>query len=53
MEDRETFWYFDYDLEYDAYCCRMDLDENEVYRIFSFERSHCAPINDYILTRRQ
>ena len=31
----DTCWYYDYDEEYDEYYCMMDLDEDEVYRIFS------------------
>ena len=31
----ESCWHYDYDEEYDEYYCMMDLDEDEVYRIFS------------------
>ena len=34
----DTCWYYDYDEEYDEYYCMMDLDEDEVYRIFSTPR---------------
>ena len=39
----DTCWHFDYDEEYDEYYCMMDLDEDEVYRIFSSRQSRCAP----------
>ena len=35
VNECDTCWYFDYDEEYDEYYCMMDLDEDEVYRIFS------------------
>ena len=52
----ETCWYYDYDEEYDAYYCMMDLDEDEVYRIMSSRSQHCPYYrqgDDYTLARRQ
>ena len=53
----DTCWYFDYDEEYDEYFCKMDLDEDEVYRIFvSKQQSRCPYYrqgDDYYLARRQ
>ena len=31
----ETCWYYDYDEEFDEYYCMMDLDEDEVYRLYT------------------
>ncbi len=59
MESSEcdTCWYYDYDEEYDEYYCMMDLDEDEVYRIFCSENSTHCPFyrqgDDYTLARRQ
>ena len=52
----DTCWYFDYDEEYDEYCCRMDLDEDEVYRILTSKNGLCPYYrqgDDYTLARRQ
>ena len=53
----ETCWYFDYDEEYDEYFCMMDLDEDEVYRIFvSGDHKRCPFYrqgDDYTLARKQ
>ena len=52
----DTCWYFDYDEEYDEYYCMMDLDEDEVYRIFASKQSRCPYYrqgDDYTLARRQ
>ena len=52
----DTCWYFDYDEEYDEYCCMMDLDEDEMYRILT-SKSGLFPYyrqgDDYTLARRQ
>ena len=52
----ETCWHYDYDEEYEEYYCKMDLDEDEVYRVVS-SRSHHCPFyrqgDDYTLARRQ
>lgn len=55
-EQCDTCWYFDYDEEYDMYSCMMDLDEDEVYRIFSARQCRCPYYrqgDDYTLARRQ
>ena len=31
----ETCWHYDYDEEYEEYYCKMDLDEDEVYRLYA------------------
>lgn len=52
----DTCWYFDYDEEYDEYCCMMDLDEDEFYRYVVSGRQHCPFYrqgDDYTLARRQ
>ena len=52
----ETCWYYDYDEEYDEYFCKMDLDEDEVYRICTSRNNHCPYYrqgDDYSLARRQ
>ncbi len=53
----ETCWHYDYDEEYEEYFCTMDLDEDEVYRIFvSKQHSRCPYYrqgDDYTLARRQ
>lgn len=57
MEDEcETCWYYDYDEEYDEYYCMMDLDEDEVYRMYTSNSPHCPYYrqgDDYTLARRQ
>lgn len=53
----ETCWYYDYDEEFDEYYCMMDLDEDEVYRIFASGQFSRCPFyrqgDDYTLARRQ
>ncbi|HIT34961.1 MAG TPA: hypothetical protein IAC31_10135 [Candidatus Faecousia intestinigallinarum] len=52
----DSCWYFDYDEEYDEYICRMDLDEDEVYRIHTYRQGRCPYYrqgDDYTLARRQ
>lgn len=52
----DTCWYFDYDEELDEYCCRMELDEDEFYRIFATRQMRCPYYrqgDDYTLARRQ
>ena len=52
----ETCWHYDYDEEFDEYYCMMDLDEDEVYRIFSTPHARCPFYrqgDDYTLARRQ
>ena len=52
----DTCWYFDYDEEFDEYCCRMDLDEDEFYRIIASRQMRCPYYrqgDDYTLARRQ
>ena len=52
----DTCWYYDYDEEFDEYCCSMDLDEDEVYRISVSPSQHCPFYrqgDDYTLARRQ
>ncbi len=52
----ESCWYYDYDEEYDEYFCMMDLDEDEVYHIFSAPAQRCPFYragDDYTLARRQ
>ena len=56
MDQCETCWYFDYDEEYDEYYCMMDLDEDELYRIYTSKSGRCPFYrqgDDYTLARRQ
>ena len=48
--------HYDYDDEIEAYFCSMDLDEDEVYRIFASRQCRCPYYrqgDDYTLARRQ
>ena len=52
----ESCWYYDYDEEYDEYYCKMDLDEDEVWRIINAPNNHCPYYrqgDEYYLARRQ
>ena len=52
----ENCWHYDYDEDYDEYYCMMDLDEDEVYRIFTQPNQRCPYFrqgDDYTLARRQ
>ena len=52
----QTCWHYEYDEEYDEYYCMMDLDEDEVYRIFCSRQTRCPYYrqgDDYTLARRQ
>ena len=52
----ETCWHYDYDEEYDEYFCKMDLDEDEVYRLYANPKAHCPYYrrgDDYTLARKQ
>lgn len=52
----ETCWNYDYDEELDEYYCLMDLDEDEVYRIFTSPNRRCPYYrqgDEYYLARRQ
>ena len=52
----ETCWHYDYDEEFDEYYCKMDLDEDEVYRLYTNPKRHCPYYrqgDEYTLARRQ
>ena len=52
----ESCWHYDYDEEYDEYYCKMDLDEDEVYRLYANPKAHCPYYrqgDEYTLARRQ
>ena len=52
----DTCWYYEYDEEWDEEVCRMDLDEDEVYRIYTDRNGDCPYFrkgDDYTLARRQ
>ena len=52
----ETCWYYDYDEEYDEYYGKRDLDEDEVYRLYTNPKARCPYYrqgDDYTLARRQ
>ena len=52
----DTRWYYEYDEEWDEEVCRMDLDEDERYRILTDRNGQCPYYrqgDDYTLARRQ
>lgn len=52
----ETCWHYDYDEEADEYFCRMDLDEDDYYRVFATHDGRCPYFrkgDDYDLPRHQ
>lgn len=52
----ESCAYFEYDEEYDEYCCSVDIDEDELYRISQDTRSACPYYRDgdeYAVVRKQ
>ena len=52
----ETCWHYDYDEEFDEYHCKMELDEDEVYRLYTNPKARCPYYrkgDDYTLARRQ
>lgn len=54
--DCERCWYYDYDEEWDEYCCTMELDEDEVFRYLGSGENRCPYFragDDYTLARRQ
>ncbi len=54
MDQCESCWYFDYDEEYDEYCCIMDLDEDEMYHVLTNAKCpYYRQGDDYTLARRQ
>ena len=45
-----------YDEDYECYCCLVNLDEDEMYRILTSRNNHCPYYrqgDDYTLARRQ
>lgn len=52
----EDCWFWDYDEQEDEYYCRMELDEDDVYRISTDRQGQCPyfrQADDYYLPRRQ
>ncbi len=50
----ETCWHYDYDEEYEAYTCNMDLDEDEYYHIHTAGRCpYYRRGDEYSLARKQ
>lgn len=52
----ETCWHYDYDEEADEYFCRMDLDEDDYYRVFATPNGRCPYYqkgDEYYLPRHQ
>ena len=52
----ETCWHYDYDEEFDEYYCKMDLDEDDVYCLYTNPKRHCPYYrqgDEYTLARRQ
>ena len=56
LQNCEDCWYFEYDEELDTEICRMDLDQDEVYRIFADRNGKCPYFRkggEYYLERHQ
>ena len=56
VQNCESCYYYDYDEELDAYVCYMDIDEDELYRIYADPRHVCPYFrtgDEYGLARRQ
>ena len=52
----ENCAYYDYDEEYECYVCRVNLDEDELYRFMqgvSFECPYYDPYDEYKVVRKQ
>ena len=52
----DTCWYYEYDEEWDEEVCRMDLDEDEMYRFLTSSVQSCPYYqldNEYLIVRKQ
>ncbi len=52
----ESCMYYDYDEEYDEYCCQIDMDQDEMEKVQSAYPYQCPYYrfyNEYISVRRQ
>lgn len=52
----ENCAYYDYDEEYECFVCRINLDEDELYRFLqggSFDCSYFDPYDEYKVVRKQ
>lgn len=48
--------YLEYDEEYDEYCCSVDIDEDELYRISQDKSGYCPYYrngDEYSIVRKQ
>ena len=41
MQRCEDCWHYDYDEEWDEYLCRMELDEDELFRLLTDPKARC------------
>ena len=56
MPDCENCWNYCYDEEEDDYYCTQDIDEDEWYRICTYQKGNCPyfhQADDYYLSRHQ
>ncbi len=56
VDNCENCAYYDYDEEYECYVCRVNLDEDELYRFLqgeSFECPYYEPYDEYKVVRKQ
>ena len=56
MNQCECCVFYNYDEEYDAYICEMDLDEDDMVRFLSARGGDCPywrPGDEYATARRQ
>lgn len=52
----ESCAYYEYDDEYDEYCCSVNIDEDELYRIYQDTSSACPYYrngDEYAVVRKQ
>ncbi len=52
----ENCAYYDYDEEYECYVCRINLDEDELYRFLqggSFDCPYFDPYDEYKVVEKQ
>lgn len=56
IQNCEECWYFEYDEELDTEICRMDLDQDELSRIYTDRKGNCPYFRgggEYYLERHQ
>ncbi len=56
MSNCEQCLYYEYDEDYDCYCCGIDLDEDEAERFMTGRSVGCpffTPGDEYTIVRKQ